>query len=73
MPDRSLWVPGYAAAAGGSLLRRGHSLDEALGIVRPFADPLLDGTAAGLWDRRLQAWTGWTGLSGLNGLASWPD
>jgi Nucleotidyl transferase AbiEii toxin, Type IV TA system len=58
VPDRGLWVAGYAASAGGSLLRQGRTLDQALRIVRPFADPLLDGTAAGRWDRRLQAWTG---------------
>jgi hypothetical protein len=57
IPDHSLWVPGYAAAAGRSLLGHGHSLDEALRIVRPFADPLLRGTAAGRWDRRRQSWT----------------
>jgi hypothetical protein len=56
VPDRSLWLPGYAAAAAGSQLRDGHSLDEALGLVRPFADPLLSGTAAGRWDRKLRSW-----------------
>ena len=57
VPDRGLWVPGYAAAAARSLLRGARSLDEALGIVRPFADPLLRGTATGRWDRRRQSWT----------------
>jgi hypothetical protein len=57
IPDRGLWVPGYGAAAARSMLRHGRSLDEALGIVRPFADPLLRGTATGRWDRRLQSWT----------------
>ena len=56
VPDRNLWLRGYAAAAAGSLLRHGHSLDDALGIVRPFIDPLLSGTAAGRWDRRLRSW-----------------
>jgi hypothetical protein len=58
VPDLGLWVTGYAASAGGSLLRQGRTLDQALRIVRPFADPLLDGTAAGRWDPRLRAWTG---------------
>jgi Nucleotidyl transferase AbiEii toxin, Type IV TA system len=58
VPDQTLWTSGYAASAGGSLLREGRTLDKALRIVRPFADPLLDGTAAGFWDRRLRAWTG---------------
>ncbi len=57
VPDRGLWVPGYAAAAARSLLSGARSLDEALGIVRPFADPLLRGTATGRWDRRRQSWT----------------
>jgi Nucleotidyl transferase AbiEii toxin, Type IV TA system len=57
VPDHGLWVPGYTAAAGRSLLGHGHNLDEALGIVRPFADPLLRGTATGRWDRRRQSWT----------------
>ncbi|HEY7147366.1 MAG TPA: nucleotidyl transferase AbiEii/AbiGii toxin family protein [Streptosporangiaceae bacterium] len=58
VPDRSLWTAGYAASAGGSLLRQGRTLDTALRIVRPFADPLLAGSAAGYWDHRGQAWTG---------------
>lgn len=50
VPDRQLWDAGYAAEARRSLLPSAHTLDEALAIVRPFVDPLLDGTAAGTWD-----------------------
>lgn len=57
VPDLGLWVPGYAASAGSSRLRRGRTLDEALAIIRPFADPLLAGTATGFWSHRLRSWT----------------
>jgi hypothetical protein len=56
IPDRSLWAPGYAAAAADSLLPTARTLDEALAVVRPFLGPLLDGTASGTWDRRLGEW-----------------
>jgi len=49
VPDRALWEPGYAAEARRSLLDTAQTLDEALAVVRPFVDPLLDGTAAGSW------------------------
>jgi hypothetical protein len=55
-PDRSLWVPGYATAAADSLLPTARTLDEALTIVQQFLNPLLDRTAAGVWDRQLRAW-----------------
>jgi hypothetical protein len=55
-PDRNLWIPGYQAEArrttGLSALR----LDEALAVVRPFLDPLLDGSAAGAWDHERREW-----------------
>jgi len=57
IPDRNLWIPGYAAAAADSLLRGARTLDEALTVVRAFLDPLLDGTATGTWDRQLSEWT----------------
>ena len=56
VPDRSLWEPGYAAEARRSLLTVGRTLDEALAIVRPFLDPLLDRTAVGSWNRGVHAW-----------------
>ena len=56
VPIRSLWEPGYAFAAGTSLLPMAHDLDEALGIVRPFAEPLFDGSARGTWDPASRRW-----------------
>jgi Nucleotidyl transferase AbiEii toxin, Type IV TA system len=55
VPDRELWEKGYAAAAKKWKLKEERTLDEALAVVSPFADPLLDGTASGRWkpsDRR---------------------
>jgi nucleotidyltransferase AbiEii toxin of type IV toxin-antitoxin system len=56
IPDRSMWTNGYAAEARRSLLVDGRTLDEALAIFRPFIDPLLDGTASGMWDHKLRVW-----------------
>jgi hypothetical protein len=49
MPARALWEAGYAAEAKRSLLEAAHPLDEALAVVRPFLDPLLQGRADGVW------------------------
>jgi hypothetical protein len=57
VPDRALWESGYAAEAGRSLLPVAHALGEALAIVAPFLDPLLDGSATGRWDSAQQRWT----------------
>jgi hypothetical protein len=57
VPDRALWERGYAAEAGRSLLPVAHTLDDALAIVAPFLDPLLDGSAAGTWDPEHRRWT----------------
>jgi len=56
VPDRALWESGYAAEA-----RRAHglsarTLDDALGVVRGFLDPLLDGSARGTWNPDHAAW-----------------
>lgn len=56
VPDRALWEPGYAAEADRSFLTTSRTLDEALGVVRPFVDPLIDGTAAGGWNPAEGAW-----------------
>ena len=56
VPDRALWERGYAAEAGRSLLPIAHTLDDALATVRPFLDPLLDGSAAGTWDPEHGRW-----------------
>ncbi|HEY1298055.1 MAG TPA: nucleotidyl transferase AbiEii/AbiGii toxin family protein [Chloroflexota bacterium] len=57
VPDRRLWEPGYSAEAARSLLPVAHTLDEALITVRPFLDPLLDGTARGTWQPRDARWS----------------
>jgi hypothetical protein len=56
VPARDLWEQGYAAEAGRSLLPVAKTLDDALAIVTPFLDPLLDGTAAGRWDPKTGRW-----------------
>jgi Nucleotidyl transferase AbiEii toxin, Type IV TA system len=56
VPDRALWESGYGNEARRSLLASAHSLDEALAVVRPFVDPLLNGTAKGHWDPERGAW-----------------
>jgi hypothetical protein len=57
VPDRALWEPGYAREAADSVLTDAHTLDEALAIVRPFVNPLLQGTAGGCWDHKRGEWT----------------
>ncbi len=56
VPDRDLWERGYAAEAGRSLLPVARTLDDALAVVRPFLDPLLEGSAAGQWDPHGGRW-----------------
>ncbi len=57
VPDRSLWEQGYTAEARRSLLDTARTLDEAIAVVGGFVDPLLGGTAVGVWDRHFGAWT----------------
>lgn len=56
VPDRRLWESGYAAEAHRSLLTAGHTLNEALTLVKPFIDPLLDQSATGHWDPGARQW-----------------
>jgi len=56
VPDRKLWERGYPAEAERSLLPIARTLDEALAVVRPFLDPLLDGTARGTWEPHDARW-----------------
>jgi hypothetical protein len=56
VPDRTLWEAGYAAEAKRSLLEAAQTLDEALAVVRPFLDPLLQGRANGVWGKQ-QRWS----------------
>jgi len=57
VPDRKQWEGGYAKEAANSLLTDAATLDEALAIVCPFVNPLLQGTAGGRWDHKRQDWT----------------
>ena len=57
VPDRAIWERGYAAEASRSLLTIAQTLDEALEIVRPFAEAVLAGTAAGRWEPRRRQWS----------------
>ncbi len=68
VPDRQLWERGYAAEAARSLLRLARALDEALQVVRPFLNPLLNRTASGWWDPRSRGWGG-TSYGGDNARA----
>ena len=56
VPDRALWESGYAAEAQRSLLASAQTLDEAIVIVTPFIDPLLDTSAEGVWDPASGRW-----------------
>jgi len=49
VPDQRSWERGYAAEARRSLLPIAQTLGSALDVVTPFLDPLLDGTARGVW------------------------
>ena len=50
VPDMRLWDSGYGAEARRSFLPFARTLGEAIDVVRPFADPLLGGTASGRWE-----------------------
>ena len=56
VPDRELWERGYAAEARRSLLETALTLDDALAVVKPFLDQLLDGSAKGTWAPERAAW-----------------
>jgi len=56
VPDREIWTKGYAAEAKRSRLDTAFTLNEALAIVAPFLNPLLDGTASGHWDPKDRQW-----------------
>ncbi len=56
-PDHGLWERGYAVEAGRTLLDTALTLDDALAVVMPLLNPLLDCTAAGAWDPKSSRWT----------------
>ncbi len=56
VPDPAGWQKGYAAAAKRWRLEEAKTVDEALVIVRPFIDPILEGTATGRWRPASGGW-----------------
>lgn len=56
VPDRSLWTSGYAKAAHDAHVPEAKTLDDALLLVKQFADPLLDGSAHGRWAPDEREW-----------------
>lgn len=56
VPDLELWTKGYAAEAGRSLLDTAFTLNDALAIVTPFLDSILNDTANGTWDPKSGRW-----------------
>ncbi|HEY4916902.1 MAG TPA: nucleotidyl transferase AbiEii/AbiGii toxin family protein [Solirubrobacteraceae bacterium] len=57
IPDRALWESGYRREVAESVLTNANTLNEALAIVRPFVNPLLQGTAGGRWEHEHGRWT----------------
>jgi hypothetical protein len=57
VPDRRLWSTGYAKIARAAVNLAASTLDEALAVVCPLADPLLDGTAKGQWHPARHRWS----------------
>ncbi len=57
VPDRDMWAKGYAAEARRAAVPIARNLDEALQIVGPFVDPILNGSAEGSWDPVRRDWT----------------
>ena len=57
-PEAAGWRAGYARVARDVPGLPERELEAALGTVRRFLDPVLDGTAAGAWDPRDLTWSG---------------
>lgn len=56
VPNVAAWRRGYEAEAARSLLELAATLEEALGLMARFADPLLDGSARGVWNPSTRTW-----------------
>jgi hypothetical protein len=56
LPDPELWTRGYAAEAGRAVRFVTRSVTEAMDTVRPYVDPVLNGTASGVWHPETQSW-----------------
>jgi hypothetical protein len=57
VPDRQLWLRGYAAEARRSSDPIPATLDEAVASASQFLNPVLDGSAIGSWDPLLRDWS----------------
>jgi hypothetical protein len=56
VPDRAMWDRGYRAEARRTVGFDAVDLETALTSLRPFLDPLLDGSATGSWSPATRAW-----------------
>lgn len=56
VPERKIWATGYAREARNARAAIAQTLDEALALVRPYLDPILDGTGVGAWHSEDRAW-----------------
>jgi hypothetical protein len=56
--NRMLWERGYVAEARRAVRVEARTLDDALAVVRPFLDPILDATASGAWAPDQRRWVG---------------
>jgi Nucleotidyl transferase AbiEii toxin, Type IV TA system len=56
VPDDVGWEQGYAAEARRAVVPTASTLAEALAVVRPFLDPVLDGAARGKWHADRGVW-----------------
>ena len=56
VPDRELWEGGFGRAVRRAVGLPVTTLDQALALVCPFVDAVLDGSAVGSWDPGLGKW-----------------
>jgi hypothetical protein len=56
VPDQSLWTPGYRSEARRAIGLSALELEDALTVVKPFLDPLLEWAAVGVWNCAQRAW-----------------
>ena len=56
VPDRELWTTGFPRAVRRAIAPPASKLDDALAIVCPFVDRVLDGAATGEWDPETKEW-----------------
>lgn len=56
VPDRVVWERGYAAEARRAVRLEARTFADALAVVRPLLDPVLNGTARGAWNPDERRW-----------------